>query len=62
MASKINLLRQPTDPAQVAASCLFLAENPCITGITLAVDNGQHLLPLPRDVMFVVHDILKDAP
>jgi len=62
MASKINLLRQPTDPAQVAASCLFLAENPCITGITLAVDNGQHLLPLPRDVMFVVQDILKDTP
>jgi NAD(P)-dependent dehydrogenase (short-subunit alcohol dehydrogenase family) len=60
-ASKINLMRRATDPAQVAASCLFLANNPCITGITLTVDNGQHLVPLPRDVMFVVQDLLKGA-
>ncbi len=59
-AGTVNLMRQPTDPAQVAASCLFLAENPCITGITLTVDNGQHLVPLPRDVMFVVDDLLKE--
>jgi hypothetical protein len=54
-------MRQATDPAQVAASCLFLAENPCITGVTLTVDNGQHLVPLPRDVMFVV-DTLNQEP
>jgi NAD(P)-dependent dehydrogenase (short-subunit alcohol dehydrogenase family) len=60
-ASQINLMRRPTDPAQVAASCLFLAENPCITGVTLCVDNGQHLVPLPRDVMFVVQDLLKES-
>ncbi len=59
VASRINLLRQPTDPRQVAATCLFLAENPCITGATVAVDNGQHLIPLPRDVMFIVEDLLK---
>lgn len=59
-ASRINLLRRATDPAQVAASCLFLAENPCITGVTLTVDNGQHLVPLPRDVMFVVDDLLEN--
>ena len=58
-ACKVNLMRRATDPQQVATSCLFLAENPCITGITLAVDNGQHLVPLPRDVMFVVQDLLK---
>jgi NAD(P)-dependent dehydrogenase (short-subunit alcohol dehydrogenase family) len=58
-ACKVNLMRRATDPQQVAASCLFLAENPCITGITLTVDNGQHLVPLPRDVMFVVQDLLK---
>lgn len=57
-ASRINLMRKATDPAQVAATCLFLAENPCITGVTLTVDNGQHLLPLPRDVMFVVDELL----
>jgi len=58
-ASRVNLLRRATDPQQVAATCLFLAENPCITGTTVAVDNGQHLVPLPRDVMFVVEDLLK---
>lgn len=58
-ASQINLMQRAIDPAQVAASCLFLAENPCITGITLAVDNGQHLIPLARDVMFVVENDMK---
>ena len=52
-ASRVNLLRQPIDPAQVAATCLFLAQNPCITGTTVCVDNGQHLVPLERDVMFL---------
>ena len=53
-ASRVNLLQHPIDPAQVAQSCVFLAENPCITGSTLCVDNGQHLVPLARDVMFAV--------
>ncbi len=55
-ASRVNLLRTPLDPQRVAQSCVFLAENPCITGCTLSVDNGQHLLPLARDVMFTVPD------
>jgi NAD(P)-dependent dehydrogenase (short-subunit alcohol dehydrogenase family) len=53
-ASRVNLQRSPLDPAQVAATCVFLAQNPCINGVTLAVDNGQHLVPLQRDVMFMV--------
>lgn len=60
VAGTVNLMRQATDPAQVAASCVFLAENPCITGVTLTVDNGQHLVPLKRDVMFVVDAALKE--
>lgn len=59
-AGKVNLMRRPTDPAQVAASCVFLAQNPCVTGVTLTVDNGQHLVPLERDVMFVVDNLMKD--
>ena len=51
--NRVNLLRQPIDPAQVAATCVFLAQNPCITGTTVCVDNGQHLVPLARDVMFL---------
>ncbi len=53
-AARVNLQRTPLDPAQVAATCLFLAQNPCINGVTVAVDNGQHLVPLARDVMFMV--------
>ena len=58
-ASQVNLMRQAIAPNQVAATCLFLAENPCITGITLPVDNGQHLVPLQRDVMFEMDNLLK---
>lgn len=52
-ASRVNLLRRPIAPAEVARTCLFLASTPAITGCTLAVDNGQHLVPLERDVMFL---------
>jgi NAD(P)-dependent dehydrogenase (short-subunit alcohol dehydrogenase family) len=58
-ASRANLLRRPIDPADVARSCVFLAGTPSVTGTTLCVDNGQHLVPLPRDIMFVVDDLLK---
>lgn len=55
-ASRVNLLRRPTDPADVARTCLFLAQTRAITGTTLCVDSGQHLVPLARDVMFAVED------
>ncbi|RFO97462.1 short-chain dehydrogenase [Rhodoferax lacus] len=55
-SGKVNLMQTALDPQRVAQSVLFLAENPCITGVTLAVDNGQHLVPLTRDVMFALAD------
>ena len=58
-AASANLLRRPTDPQDVARSCLFLASTASITGTVISVDNGQHLVPLPRDIMFVVDDLLK---
>lgn len=58
-AARANLLRQPIDPVDVAASVVFLANNPSITGTTVRVDNGQHLVPLPRDIMFVVDELFK---
>lgn len=60
-ARRVNLLRQPINPVDVAQSCLFLARTPSITGTTLSVDCGQHLVPLERDVMFVVDDLLKES-
>ena len=59
LAASANLMRRPTDPMDVAKTCLFLANTPSITGTTVSVDNGQHLVPLPRDIMFVVEDLLK---
>jgi len=58
-AAQANLLRQPINPADVASSVVFLANNPAITGTTVRVDNGQHLVPLPRDIMFVVDQLFK---
>ncbi len=58
-AAKTNLLRQPINPTDVANSVVFLATNASITGTTLRVDNGQHLVPLARDVMFVVDELFK---
>jgi NAD(P)-dependent dehydrogenase (short-subunit alcohol dehydrogenase family) len=55
-ASRVNLLQTALDPQRVAQTVLFLAENPCITGSTLCVDNGQHLVPLARDVMYAIVD------
>lgn len=58
-AAKANLLRQPIAPADVAHTVVFLANNPSITGTTVRVDNGQHLVPLSRDIMFVVEELFK---
>ncbi|WP_076999372.1 SDR family oxidoreductase [Variovorax sp. KK3] len=58
-AAHANLMRRPIDPADVARACVFLAGTPSVTGTTLSVDNGQHLVPLPRDIMFVVDELLK---
>ncbi|WP_137918397.1 SDR family oxidoreductase [Hydrogenophaga sp. 2FB] len=59
-ASRVNLLRQPINPTDVAQTCLFLVRTPSITGTTVIVDCGQHLVPLERDVMFVVDQLLKE--
>ena len=52
-ASQVNLLRRPINPDDVAATCVCLAQTASINGTTLCVDNGQHLIPLARDVMFL---------
>lgn len=53
-ASQVNLLRRRIVPADVARAAVFVAENGSMTGCTLQVDNGQHLVALDRDVMFSV--------
>jgi NAD(P)-dependent dehydrogenase (short-subunit alcohol dehydrogenase family) len=46
-------LGRSSTPDDVAAAVCFAAENPAITGTTLLIDGGQHLIPSPRDVMFL---------
>ena len=55
-SGRVNLMQTAIDPQRVAQTVLFLADNPCITGTTVCVDNGQHLVPLARDVMFALAD------
>lgn len=46
-------LGRSSSPDDVASAVCFVAENPAITGTTLLIDGGQHLIPLQRDVMFI---------
>jgi len=46
-------LRRSSQPEDIARAVRFLIESPAITGTTLLVDGGQHLLAQPRDVLFL---------
>ena len=55
-ASLVNLVQKRIDHADVAQGALFMAQNPSINGCTLRTDNGQHLIPLSRDVMWAIEE------
>lgn len=46
-------LGRSSHPEDIVRAIAFLADAPAITGIDLVVDGGQHLLGLPRDVMYL---------
>ena len=52
VASKHNLMRRPIDKGAVADAVAFLLGNAAITGQTILVDNGQHMVASDSDVMF----------
>jgi NAD(P)-dependent dehydrogenase (short-subunit alcohol dehydrogenase family) len=52
-AHKVTPLGRSSTPEDIAATVCFVAEAPSVTGTTIIVDGGQHLIPLQRDVMFV---------
>lgn len=52
-AHRATPLGRSSTPADIAATVCFVAETPAITGTTLVVDGGQHLIPLQRDIMFL---------
>ncbi len=53
VAHQVTPLGRSSTPDDIAASVCFVASARAITGTTILVDGGQHLLALPRDVMFL---------
>ena len=54
-AHQMTPLGKSSTPSDIAKAAVFLANANAITGTTLYVDGGQHLLPSTRDVMFKTH-------
>ncbi len=55
-AHRMTPLQRGSTPQDVALAVRFLLESPAITGTTLLVDGGQHLLAQGRDVMFLARE------
>ena len=52
-AHRMTPLGRSSTPDDIVAAVLYLARAQAVTGVNLAVDGGQHLLPLSRDVMYL---------
>jgi NAD(P)-dependent dehydrogenase (short-subunit alcohol dehydrogenase family) len=52
-AHRATPLGQSSTPDDIVAAVCYLAGARAVTGTTLVVDGGQHLVPLARDVMFL---------
>ncbi|TDV27895.1 NAD(P)-dependent dehydrogenase (short-subunit alcohol dehydrogenase family) [Paraburkholderia caballeronis] len=52
-AHRVTPLGRASRPDDLVDAALYLAGAAGVTGTTLVVDGGQHLVPLPRDVMFL---------
>ena len=59
-AHRMAPLGRSSTPEDVARAVRFLLESPAVTGTTLLVDGGQHLLAMPRDVVFMARAALKE--
>jgi NAD(P)-dependent dehydrogenase (short-subunit alcohol dehydrogenase family) len=52
-AHKVTPLGRSSTPQDIAEAVCYVATARAITGTTLLVDGGQHLIPTQRDVMFL---------
>lgn len=57
-AHRMTPLGRASSGDDVARAVRFLIESPAITGTTLLVDGGQHLVKQPRDVLFLAREEL----
>ncbi|WP_174363592.1 SDR family oxidoreductase [uncultured Caballeronia sp.] len=55
-AHRVTPLGRASRVEDVVAAACYLADASGVTGTTLVVDGGQHLVPSPRDVMFLMAD------
>jgi len=55
-AHRLTPLQRSSTPEDIAHAVRFALESPAITGSTLLVDGGQHLLGQPRDVLFLAQN------
>ncbi len=55
-AQLLTPLHRSSTSADIARAVRFLLESPAITGTTLLVDGGQHLIAQPRDVLFLARN------
>jgi NAD(P)-dependent dehydrogenase (short-subunit alcohol dehydrogenase family) len=54
-AHRMTVLGRSSTPEDIARTVRFAIESRAITGTTIVVDGGQHLVPQPRDVAFLTH-------
>lgn len=52
-AHRATPLQRSSTPQDIADAVVYAASARALTGTTLLVDGGQHLVPLARDVMFL---------
>lgn len=52
-AHRMTPLGQSSTPEDIAHAVCFVADAKAMTGTTILVDGGQHLIPTRRDVMFL---------
>ena len=52
-AHRATPLGRGSTPGDIGAAVVFLVNAPAVTGTTLLVDGGQHLVPTARDIMFL---------
>jgi NAD(P)-dependent dehydrogenase (short-subunit alcohol dehydrogenase family) len=54
-AHQATPLKRSSTPEDIAEAVVYAAKAGALTGTTLVVDGGQHLVPLARDVMFLTN-------
>lgn len=61
-AASSTPLRRGATPADIAGAVRYLLDANAVTGTTLLVDGGQHLLGQPRDVLYLVQTSRGQTP